>query len=206
MSPSVPTLSRRHRWRNRLITLVALVVIWSLLWDKFSWGNLLGGLLIAVVVLWFFPLPPVTFAGRLHPLGILWLVLRFLGDLVVASIQVAWLALRPGPPPRNAVVAVRLRVNSDLNLTLVGGAVSLVPGSLIVEADRNTGTLYVHVLGVENQEQVERFRQSTLGVEARLIRAFGSPAELHKLSQPPPPQAPATPQPPKPVPEKGAVP
>lgn len=179
------TLTRRHRWRNRFITLTVLVLIWILLWGTFSWGNLIGGLLVAAVVLWFFPLPPVTFAGRVHPVGIAWLVLRFLADLLVASVQVAWLAVRPGPPPRTAVVAVRLRVNSDLNLTLVGGAVSLVPGSLIVEADRNTGTLYVHVLGVGNHEEVERFRRNTLGVEARLIRAFGSPAELRRLAAAP---------------------
>jgi len=191
------TLSRRQRWRNQFIALAVLVLIWILLWGTFSWGNLIGGLVVAALVLWFFPLPPVTFAGRVRPVWFIWLVVRFLADLVVASVQVAWLALRPGPPPRTAVVAVPLRVNSDLNLTLVGEAVSLVPGSLIVEADRNTGTLYVHVLGVENQEEVQRFRESTWGVEARIVRAIGSPAELRQLAaaSATPPSTPAPPVP-----------
>ncbi|SCL17450.1 multicomponent Na+:H+ antiporter subunit E [Micromonospora inyonensis] len=130
------------------------------------------GVLLAV-----FPLPPVTFAGRLHPLGLLRFGLRVLYDLVVASLQIAWLALRFGHEPRGAIIAVPLRVNTDLNLTLTAEALSLVPGSLIMEADRATGTLYIHVLGVRTIEDVERFRRGVLELEERIIAAVGSEGE-----------------------------
>lgn len=174
-------LPRRIRWRNTLATVVALVLVWMLLWGEFSWANLLGGLLVSVVLLLVLPLPPVIYTGRIRPVGSVWFVLRFLRDLVVASLQVSWWALRPGPPPRSAVIAVRLRVPSDLYLTFVATAVSLVPGSLIVEADRTAAVLYVHALGVGSSRDVERFRETVLAVEARLVRAIGSRDELRRL-------------------------
>lgn len=181
MTPA-PELTRRDRIRNRIAVVSVLAVVWALLWGSFSWANLLGGLVVAAVVLGFFPLPPVTFAGRLHPLGGLWFGLRFLADLVVASVQIGWLAFRFGHRPHGAIIAVQLLVNSDLNLTLVAQALSLIPGSLIVETDRSTGTLYVHLLGVTSLAGVERARRHVHQLEGRLIRAIGSVDELRELA------------------------
>lgn len=183
MSPPAPVLTRRDRIRNRIAAVAILVLVWNLLWGAFTWGNLVTGVLVATVVLTFFPLPPVTFAGRIRPLGVARFLLRFLADLVVASIQIAALAFQFGRPPRGAVVAVPLRIRSDLNLTLVAVTVSLIPGSVILEADRSTGTLYIHMLGVKKRADVERFRQRVLALEARLVRAIGSRAELAQLAE-----------------------
>ncbi|MEV0154717.1 Na+/H+ antiporter subunit E [Micromonospora sp. NPDC050686] len=184
--PANPPLDRRARWRNRVVAVTGLATMWVLLWGTLSWANVITGLVIAAVLLVVFPLPPVTFAGRIRPVGLLRFVLRFLRDLVVASVQIAWLAVRFGDPPRGAIIAVPLRVNSDLNLTLTAEALSLVPGSLILEADRGTGTLYVHVLGLRTLEEVERFRGGVLDLEARIIAAIGSAEELRRLDEPAP--------------------
>ncbi|MGC4897194.1 Na+/H+ antiporter subunit E [Micromonospora sp. DT31] len=178
-----PVLPRRVRWRNRAIALTGLVIVWVLLWGTFSWANLIGGLAVGAVLLVVFPLPPVTFAGRIRPVALLRFLARFLYDLVIASAQVAWLAVRLGDPPRSAIIAVRLRVNTDLNLTLTAEALSLVPGSLILEADRRTGTLYVHVVGLRSLDEVERFRRGVLELEARIVAAVGSREELRRIEE-----------------------
>ncbi|GAA0798253.1 Na+/H+ antiporter subunit E [Spirilliplanes yamanashiensis] len=174
-------MTPRLRRRNRIVAVAGLVAVWLLLWGSFTPLTLAGGIVLALVVLAVFPLPPVTFAGRLRPWPIAVFTALFLRDLLLASAQIAWLAIRPGPPPRSAIIAVPLRVGSDLNLTLTAEAVSLIPGSLIVEADRRTGTLYVHVLGVTGPAGVERARAGVLDLEARIVRAIGSAAELAAL-------------------------
>ncbi|XVU29368.1 Na+/H+ antiporter subunit E [Actinoplanes sp. CA-054009] len=175
----------KGRWRDRAVAALGLTAIWVLLWGSFTPLTMVGGLVVAVVVLTVFPLPPVTYAGRVHPLGVLRFAVRFVKDLVMASAQVASLAFRFGHVSRSAVIAVPLKVPSDLGLTLTAEALSLVPGSLIVEADRERGVLYVHVLGVEDAAGADRFRRDVLDLERRIVQAFGSPAERRVIEEPP---------------------
>lgn len=182
--PPRPPLTPRDRRRNRIIAVTVLVTVWILLWGTVSWANLLSGLVVAAVVLTAFPLPPVTFAGRIRLIGSLRFLIRFLSDIVAASIQISLLAFRFGHTVHSAIIAVPLRVNSDLNLTLTGEAVSLVPGSLILDVDRARGILYIHVVGVATDEEVEAFRRSVYEVEARIVRAIGSKEELQRLTLP----------------------
>ncbi|MEV4539382.1 Na+/H+ antiporter subunit E [Asanoa sp. NPDC049518] len=168
---------------NTIVALLGLTLVWILLWGTFSWANLLGGLGVAAVVLIAFPLPPVEFGGRLRPVALARFVYWFAYDLVLASVQVAALACRPGDPPHSAIIGVRLRVNTDLNLTLTAEAISLVPGSLILEVDRSVGVLYVHVLDVSDRAQAERFRRHALAVERRIVEAIGSPDEVRLVGQ-----------------------
>lgn len=178
------TVPTRTRWRDRIITIAVLVTVWMLLWGVFSWANLISGVVVSAVVLAVFPLPPVTFAGRPHPLGLLRFAGRFVTDLVVASGQLAVLAFRFGHQPRSAIIRVPLRVRSDLILTLTGEAVSLVPGSLIVDTDQACTTLYIHVIAVSDREAVEQFRHHVYEVEAGIVRAIGSDAEIRMLDSP----------------------
>ncbi|GIJ77127.1 Na+/H+ antiporter subunit E [Micromonospora phaseoli] len=158
-----------------------LVLVWNLFWGDFSWGNLLGGLLVAAAVLVFFPLPPVTFSGRLRLRGLLVFVGRFVVELVRASAHVARIAVQPGYVPRSAIIAVQLRVPTDLGLALTAEVLSLVPGTLIVEVDRDAGILYVHVLDVHGPADLAASRARIRDVERRIVETVGSDAELRMV-------------------------
>ena len=69
----------------------------------------------------------------------------FLAKVAAASFQVLYLAVVRGPRVSNALVAVPLRSHYDLLVTATGHVISLIPGSLVVEVDRSTSTLYLHV-------------------------------------------------------------
>ncbi|WP_433286221.1 Na+/H+ antiporter subunit E [Micromonospora sp. CA-244673] len=178
----VPAVGRGGRRRDQAVALGWLVAIWVLLWGDLSWGNLLAGLLVGAAVLLFFPLPPVTFGGRLRPGALLVLAVTFVSELVTASLHVAAVALRPGYVPRSAIIAVPLRVRTDLNLALTAEVISLVPGTLILDVNRDRGVLYVHVLDVRGPEDLTGSRERVLAVERRIVRAVGSPAEVRQLS------------------------
>ncbi|MEU4775091.1 Na+/H+ antiporter subunit E [Micromonospora sp. NPDC023644] len=183
-APQAPPRGRGRR-RDQLIAFGWLVLVWSLLWGDFSWGNLTGGALVAGAVLLFFPLPPVSFGGRLRPGPLLVFALRFVGELVSASAHVARVAVQPGYQPRSAIIAVRLRIRTDLNLALTAEAISLVPGTLILEVDRDVGALYVHVFDTHGPRDLSGSRQRILAVERRLVRAVGSVAEVRRVSADP---------------------
>ncbi len=175
---------RRAGWRFQWATVLWLTVVWVLLWGDFTWGNVVNGILLGLLVTAGLRMTPVDFRGRVHPVGLLVLLGRFAADLVRASFEVSMVALRPRHTPRGAVICVQLRSHSDLYLTLTAELVSLVPGSIIVEAHRLTGRLYVHVLDVETSGGVEKARQAVLDQEARLLRALASDEELAEAGLP----------------------
>lgn len=170
----------RGRWslRAQWGTTLWLAVVWVLLWGDLSVANVLAGLLLGYLVTHGLRMTPIDFHGRVHPAALAHLVGRFLLDLVVASVQVSLLALRPRHVPRGAVIGVQLRSHSDLYLTMVGDLCSLVPGSLVVEAHRVTGKLYLHVLDVEQTGGIEAARRVVLEQEERVLRALASDEEL----------------------------
>lgn len=174
---------RRISLRQELPLLVWLVIVWGALWQDFSPGNLLFGALLAVLVARMFYLPPVELSGRFNVLHAVPFALRFLGRVAAASIEVMYLAVVRGPKVMNAVVAVPLRSHQDLMVTAVGHVISLIPGSLVVDVDRSTSTLYLHALNVSNPEEVENLRKEVRSIEAGLIRIMGTREELELIRQ-----------------------
>jgi multicomponent Na+:H+ antiporter subunit E len=174
-------VSRRISLRQELPLLVWLVFVWGALWQDFSPGNLLFGALLAVLVARMFYLPPVELSGRFNVLHAVPFALGFLGRVAVASFQVMFLAVVRGPDVSNAVVAVPLRSRQDLMVTATGHVASLIPGSLVVEVDRSTSTLYLHGLNVKNAEDAARLRNDVRAIEAGLIRIMGTREELELI-------------------------
>lgn len=175
------TGSPAQRLRQQLPLTGVLVVAWVLLWGSWSPANLLSGVLVAVLTVVVLPVPSVTAGVRLRPVGLLALVGHVLADLVVSSVQIAWQALRPSGPGGMALVVVRLRTDSDVLQTSVAQALTLVPGSIVLEVDREDRSLAVHVLQAGDRVDVTAEREAVLALEARIVRAFGTDADLAAL-------------------------
>ena len=173
---SVEPAATRLRYQGPLIAW--LVLVWMLLWGTFSWANLLSGLVVALVLLALLPLPHVVGGARVRPLPLLVFLGHFLSDLVVSGAEVAWQTLRPGGVRSTAIVQVQLRVDSDLLLTMVAEATSLVPGSLVLDLDREHRVITLHLLPARDLADVERKKAHVLVVEGRLARAFGSADDI----------------------------
>jgi len=166
---------RRRVLQPRAVAAVALA--WVLLWDRLTWGNVVNGVLVGLLVTYAFPLPSIEFTGRLRPHRVLLLIGHFLVDLVGASWQVMRLAFGRRRP-RNAVIEVQLRSRSDFYLTITAELVALVPGSVVIDARRSTSVLYLHLLDVEREGRIEAQRAHVLAVERRVVRALGSREEI----------------------------
>lgn len=149
-----------------------LTLLWLVLWRDITPLLVIGGVLVAILVQLVFPLPPLRMHLRPRPVGVAVLLLVFVRDVVVASWQVIRIVLRRRPVT-NAVVAIQLRTPSDFVLTIVGEMLTLIPGSVLVEARRASHTLYMHVLDVDDEQDVEEFRALALAQERRVLRAFG---------------------------------
>lgn len=176
--------AKRGLWREigqQLPFLVWLVVLWMLLWGQFTPLSAVTGVVVALFVTRVFRLPTIELSGRVNLWWALVLVVQFLAAVVHGSLSVAAQVLDPRRQPGTAIMAVPLRYADDLVMTHVAVTSSLIPGSLVVEADRDTRTLYLHVIGVRSRADVDRQREGVLRWERRIVRALGTPAQYRAL-------------------------
>ncbi len=91
---------------------------------------------------------------------------------MLSSVQVAWLAVKPGPPPLSAVLRAHVAVKSDLVLALAVNIFNLIPGSIVLEIDQTRRMLYMHVIDVGSDRAVNRFYRQVAEVERLLVSTF----------------------------------
>ncbi|PRZ17621.1 Na+/H+ antiporter subunit E [Nesterenkonia sandarakina] len=151
---------------------------WMAIWQDFTLGTFLIGAIYATIIVRVFYLPPLRGSGRLNLWWGLVFTLRFLVKMIAASFQVSWIAVAVGPKVKNSIISVQLRSHDDLIVTLTGHALALVPGSLVLDVDRTTATLYLHALDVDSDEDAERIRQDALRTEALIIMTCGNRSDV----------------------------
>ncbi|MEW2635219.1 Na+/H+ antiporter subunit E [Streptomyces sp. NPDC048389] len=162
-----------RRAGGRVLAVCWLWLLWAVLWGSLSPLVVTAGLVVALVVVVAFPLPPVlTPAGR-RPVRIAGLVGRLAVDLVGSAATVAWEAVRYGGKTSAAIVEVPLRADTDLLVTTVANFSTLTPGTLVLEIDRRGQILYVHALPARGADGPERRRRDVRAVDRRVTRALG---------------------------------
>jgi multicomponent Na+:H+ antiporter subunit E len=184
MSPSLESPSKRGMLRDILMLLpfmLWLVLLWMLLWHQFTPLALVTGILVAIFVTRVFRLPTVELVGRVNVWYALVFIVLFGGAVVMGAISVAIQVFDFRRQPGAAIVEIPLRYADDIVTTHVAVTASLIPGSLVVESDRDRRILYLHVIGLRNRADVDAFREEVLRWERRIVRAVGTPAQYRAL-------------------------
>ena len=182
---------------TRALLVAWLTLVWVLLWGEASLGNLLAGLVLAVLVVAAFP-PADERGGGVHPVAVLGFGWWFAKALVVANLGVAKEVLRPRLALAEGIVAVPLRSSSPIVATFVANAITLTPGTMTVDirpaefgveehdqgrTPSGTPVLYVHCLVTGDPDDV---RAEGWDLEERVVRAFGTAADRAAVQAPPP--------------------
>jgi multicomponent Na+:H+ antiporter subunit E len=159
-----------------VVFVVWLVFMWILLWGEFSLANVVGGVLVATVLLIAVPRPKVhADTPHVRPLAVVSLVGWFLWKLFEANLKVALEVVRPPGKARidPAIVAIPLPGCPDGVTTAVANFITLTPGTLTVEVDPQGPVLFVHVMQFESTEGT---RAEVYEIERRIVAAVGTAA------------------------------
>jgi multicomponent Na+:H+ antiporter subunit E len=170
--------------RTSTIALVLwLTAVWVGLWGSVTAANVLGGLAVATALVLLLPLPPAGGHAVVRPAALLRFSWQFAVDLVVSSVQVLALVLRPRLSLRQGVVAVRVPGASAGLMTVLANAISLTPGTLTLDVDLPSSTLYVHALDVgAGPDGIPRLRRELDDQAAAAVRAVGTPEARARLT------------------------
>lgn len=158
---------------RRGVILVWLMAVWVTLWESLSWANLAGGVLVALVVTWLLPPSDTEHHVGVRPVAAIRLLLYFLRELVEASSLIAWEVVTPRSRINAAVVSVQLETGVAGIITSVASMVSLTPGTVTLEVDEESSTLFIHVLHFKSLEETRASvrRLEELAVAALPLRS-----------------------------------
>jgi len=90
----------------------------------------------------------------------------FIWEVLKANIDVAYRVLHPLLPIKPGIVKVKSALKSDTALTFLANSITLTPGTMSVDIDRDNGVLYIHWINVQEKDVakatqviVERFEK-----------------------------------------------
>ena len=156
---------------NLFLFNVVLAVIWCAFWGDFTLLQLSFGFLMGFVTLWIAqPLFGVSSGYYLRAWRVVRLILFFLYDLCLSSLQVAYDVLTPKDHSNPAILKVPLDVKSDFEILLVTNLISLTPGTLSLDVTPDRKTLIVHAMFADDPDAVIESLKS--GMERMVKEVF----------------------------------
>ncbi len=165
--PSWPTTVRAVMTPRRLLTIALLVAAWCALWGELSIANAASGTLVAVAATVFSGVDRNAGGLRIVPLlHFMWLVAV---DLVTSTVQVAWEILTPTDYTDEAIIAVDAPVASRSHLLMLVVAITVTPGTAVIDSDGDTGRLYLHVLHAEKSDEIQRHVRQLADLACRAL-------------------------------------
>ncbi len=143
--------------KSRIVLFIIALLIWSLLNWAPSWQHLIVGIFIAVFIAFmtgdFFVSRPHTLK---HPHRYFYFVFYyipvFLWECLKANLDVAYRVLHPKLPINPGIVKVRTTLKTDIALTFLANSITLTPGTMVVDIDKDNGVLYVHWIDVKAKD------------------------------------------------------
>ena len=161
---------------RRTLMIGALTLAWCGLWGSVSAANIVTGVAISTALSFSGVGTPGRGGIKLAPLAKLaWLVLV---DLITSTIDVAVEILTPTDRTEEGIIAVIVPKHSRQHLLLLIVAITLTPGTAVVDADPDTGTLYLHLLYIDRRastvahvEDLARLAAEALPLNTTGVRA-----------------------------------
>lgn len=149
----------------------ALTVIWLLLVNKVTLGNLILGGALGIII----PIATAAYWPGRPTIKSLWrgvlYVLLVMYDIIVANVQVALIVLfKPNRDITSRWVTVPLDLTSPEAITVLAGTITMTPGTVTALLSADGKSLLVHCLHTDDPEAVRDEIKSRY--EARLKEIF----------------------------------
>ncbi|MBU1852517.1 MAG: Na+/H+ antiporter subunit E [Candidatus Omnitrophica bacterium] len=159
---------------------IVLFILANFIWILLNWipdsQHLLIGLLVSLVVVC---LTGDLFVKRVHlfnhPVRYLWFLYYipvFIWECFKANIDVAYRVIHPDLPIHPGIVKVKTALRSDTAITFLANSITLTPGTLSVDVDKENGFLYVHWIEVKNKNVDKATELIVARFESILKRIF----------------------------------
>ncbi len=150
---------------GELLAIAAAGLLWSFLNGELSWGNILFGAVLGMIMLSVMERNVKRSLPR-RVIGFLVYFVNFIKEMVLAGFVNVRLALSPRPRFHPMVVAVPLTVKSDAAIALLGLTISLIPGTVPMAISPDKKFMYCHAV---NQADPATHKRGILRIESLIL-------------------------------------
>lgn len=142
--------------KSRIILFICGFLVWmGLAWPP-DVQHILVGILIALFVAYMtgdmFIHRPYVFKHPRRYLWFLYYMFVFIWECIKANIDVAYRVIHPFVPINPGIVKVKTSLTSDIAITFLANSITLTPGTLTVDVDKENGFLYIHWIHVRTHD------------------------------------------------------
>ena len=140
----------------RLLLLnIVLAFAWTLFADEPNAGTWVGGFIFGTAVIFIFTKNRTDHVYFRAPWILLWLLLIFSKELIIANVSIAAIVLKPKITVEPGFITYPLQVQDDWQITLLASMITLTPGTLTVDVSPDRKFLILHVLDIDDSQQIK---------------------------------------------------
>ena len=152
---------------RRAITVTLLTAGWCTLWGSLTFANAASGAVVGFLASSRYV--GTRAAGGIRPLPLLQFGAIVAWDLVVSTVSVAREILTPTDYTEEGIIAVEVPTSMQSHLLLIIIAVTVTPGTAIVDADPDRSILYLHLLHADQAEKTAAHVQHLSDLACRAL-------------------------------------
>ncbi len=159
--------------KSRIVLFIVALIVWCLLCWVPDWEHIIIGVIVAFLVA---VITGDLFVKRPHTLTnplrywyfIVYYLQVFLWECFKANLDVAYRVSHPQLPITPGIVKVKTKLKSDTGITFLANSITLTPGTLSVDIDKEKGVLYIHWINVKETD-VEAATKSIVARFERIL-------------------------------------
>lgn len=148
--------------RSRIILFILGLFVWCLLDWSLNLAHIAVGVIVSLITTIItgdlFTQRPHFFLHIKRYFWFLYYIPVFAWQCFKANIDVAYRVIHPNLPINPGIVKVKTTLQSDTGLTFLANSITLTPGTMSVDIDKEKGFLYIHWINVESQDVEEATR------------------------------------------------
>lgn len=140
----------------KILTYLFVAVLWMFLQNSFTPASFVFGFLIGILILFIlrrflkfdFPI------RKLNLWAIFKLFILFCVELAKANIDMVKVVLKPKLDHQPGIVAVRTRLETRFEISLLAALISLTPGTVSMDFSEDNKTIYIHSIHVPDKDEM----------------------------------------------------
>ena len=140
----------------KIVLFILAFITWILLSGSLDFEHCVVGILLGIFVSMLtqdiFERAPNIFKHSARYFWFLYYIPLFIWESIKANIDGAYRLAHPDLPINPGIVKVKTSLRSDTALTFLANSLTLKPGTMTVDIDKDNGILYVHWVDVKAED------------------------------------------------------